>query len=345
VSRQRGVRIEDVAREAGVSVATVSRVVRDHSDVRDETRERVQEVVRRLGYRPSALARALVSGRSRMIALLVSDIANPFYPQLAKAVERQALQAGYGLVICNTEEDAEVTRRHVERLHDQGIDGIIHASVGLDEQAVLGPGGATPVVFVNRRPSAPRANYIVSDNRAGGEAIGRHLLEMGRTTVGFVAGPSFARNGLERLEGLRLGVTEGPRRGELLVKGGDFSRESGQAAVREWVAAGELPAAIVGVNDSVAIGVMEALIETGRVIPQDVAVAGFDDIYLASSGLIGLTSVAQDIDRMGARAVRALLRSISDPTPPLRAVREILPTRLIVRHSTNPTALQADAVA
>lgn len=271
-----------------------------------------------------------------MLALLVSDIANPFYPQLAKAVERQAVQEGYGVVICNTADDPELAARHVQRLLDQGIDGILHASVGLDEEPIADLAVVdVPVVFVNRRPAAARASFVVSDNRAAGRSIGLHLLDLGRTSIGFVSGPDFARNGQERLEGLQAAVREHRRTGRVIVKPGDFSRESGAAAVREWIAANELPGAIVGVNDSVAIGVMETLRESGRSVPEDVAVAGFDDIDLASSSLISLTSVAQDIERMGTRAVRVLLRLGAEKAKThSRPIREVLPSRLIVRRST-----------
>jgi LacI family transcriptional regulator len=129
----RGPTIIDVARSAGVSVSTVSRVVRNHPDVNDETRARVHAAISSLGYRPSPIARALVSGETRLIALLVSDITNPFYPQLAKSVEQEAKRDGYTVVICNTADRTAETRRYLDRLLRQGLDGVIHAGAHTHE--------------------------------------------------------------------------------------------------------------------------------------------------------------------------------------------------------------------
>ena len=131
------VTIVDVARTAGVSVTTVSRVLRDHTDVHAETRALVRETIDRLGYRPSPIARALVSGQSRLLALFVSDITNPFYPQLAKSVEQEAARAGYMVVICNTGDRISETRRSITCLVNQGLDGVINASAGRDEAVLL----------------------------------------------------------------------------------------------------------------------------------------------------------------------------------------------------------------
>ncbi len=334
--KARGVKIQDVAREAGVSVSTVSRVVRGHSDVSDETRERVQAVVGRLGYRPSPLARALVSGRSQLLALLVSDITNPWYPELARSIEVHAGRAGYGLVICNTDDDPQITRRHVQRLLDHGIEGIVHASVGLDALEVSPEAvGDTPVVFVNRRPAAAGASYVVTDNVAGGRLLAAHLIALGHTTIGFVSGPAYAATGQERLRGVQEIVAE--RRGQvgILVEQGESSKASGAAAVRTWLERSTLPTAIIGSNDTIALGAMEALVEAGLHVPEDVAVAGFDDISSSSSSLISLTCIRQQTEKMGEHAVTALLRLMrAGLRTRRRPIREVLRAELVIRAST-----------
>ena len=330
--QQRIPTIGDVAEAAGVSISTVSRVVRQHADVKRETRERIQAVIQDLGYRPSPVARALVAGRSRTIGLLVSDIANPFYPQLAKSIEHEARKLGYMLVICNTEDNVREAKRYVQRLLSQGIDGIIHASVGDDEESILELVGTnTPIVFINRRPRSKTCHFVVADNRAGAIELTRHLLKLGHRRIGFVGGPPYASNAHDRLEGFKSAMAEQADT-EALIHSGAFAPQTGIEAVKRWLEGGRFPTAIIGVNDSVAIGTLEGLLDSGRSVPKDVALAGFDDIELASSRLVGLTTVAQHIDRMGHRAMQVLRRLLQSRQP--RPIQEVLEATLVVRRTT-----------
>ena len=304
------VTIADVARDAGVSVSTVSRVLRGHDDVDEGTRVNVQAAIKALGYRPSPIARALVAGESKLLALLVSDLTNPFYPQLAATVEREAEKAGYTLVICSTSDRAADTRRRLARLLDQGIDGVIHAAVGLDEKAVLSAlDDLRRIVFTNRRPSHPDASSVVSDNVSGAAELTGHLLGNGHRRIGFIGGPEYALNAQDRLAGFRTAM-EGVPGTVALVHAGSFSRETGELAVRSWMELDARPTAIVGVNDSVAFGAMDELMRLGLRVPTDMALAGFDGTELAASRVVGLTSVDQHIDEMGRLAVQTLLRQL-----------------------------------
>jgi LacI family transcriptional regulator len=323
----------DVARFAGVSVSTVSRVVRDHPDVGAQTRARVQAAIEVLGYRPSPIARALVSGQTRLIALLVSDIANPFYPQLAKTVEQEAKQDDYTVIICNTGDRTRETRRYIERLLQQGLDGVIHASVARDEGVLLElMHDLRRVVFTNRRPSHGTVSYVVSDNRSGAAELTRHLLSRGHRRIGFISGPSYARNATERLAGFAEVMRE-TAGAEPFVARGDFTAEDAPRAVHAWLDGTPSPTAIIAINDSVALGALEALTDRGLRVPDDIALAGFDGVQLAASRVFDLTTVDQHIDQMGRRAVQILLRQLTGDasgTP----VREVLPTRLLLRGST-----------
>lgn len=325
--------IIDVARAAGVSVSTVSRVVRDHADVRAETRTLVQEAIEELAYRPSLIARALVSGQSRLLALLVSDIGNPFYPQLAKSVEHEAKRDGYTVVLCNTADRTVETRRYIERLLRQGLDGVIHASVARDENLLLTLlADPRRVVFTNRRPAGESVSYVVSDNRAGAVELTRHLLAQGHRRIGFVAGPGYARNAAERLDGFRCAMAEVGSAEPLIAEGG-FSAEHGGQAVTAWLAAPHPPTAVIAVNDSIALGVLETLVDRRLRVPEDIAVAGFDGVQLAASPLLQLTTVDQHVDQLGRRAVRILRRQLAAP-PGAAPIHEVLPTRLLPRRST-----------
>lgn len=329
-----GPTIRSVAEAAGVSVSTVSRVVREHSDVEDGTRARVLRVIGELGYRPSPIARALVSGHSPTLGLLVSDITNPFYPQLAKTIEQAARKSGYAVVICNTDDDPLETRQYVQMLTDLGVGGVIQASGGLDDESVIAQLGSWQrVVFANRRPTFERCHYVVSDNEAGSVALTVHLLEQGHRSIGFIAGPEHASTARERLSGFLKATGAAGSRCRAIVSPGNFTIESGHRAVRGWVQRSELPTAIIGVNDLVAVGALEEIVRDGLLVPEDVAVAGFDDTEFAASELIGLTSVRQHIDQMGREALQLLLRLVKGRRPAAPTHKVLLP-ELAVRRST-----------
>lgn len=325
--------IADVARTAGVSVATVSRVLRAGPDVGVGTRARVLETIRDLGYRPSALARALVSGRSRLLTLLVDDIVNPFYPQLAKSVEYEAKKNGYSVVICSTGNSTAETRRSTERLLAQGTDGVIHASVGRDEHVLLSLiGDPRRVVFTNRRPVSPGVSYVVSDNRAGAAHLTGHLLALGHRRIGFIAGPKFASNAVERLDGFREAMAAFTDT-EPLYAPGDLSAESGRRAVLDWIRSGCPPTAIVAVNDASALGALETLALNHLRVPDDMAVAGFDGTSLCASSHISLTTVDQHIPRLGRRSVQILLQQLNG-SHEFHPTNEVLLSALLVRGTT-----------
>lgn len=330
------VTIVDVAHEAQVSVSTVSRVLRDHRDVDSHTRSVVRAAIDKLGYRPSPIARALVSGQTRLLALLVSDFTNPFYPQLAKSIEQEAAKAEYTVVICNTHDLPAETSRHLTRLLGQGLDGVIHASVGRDESTVLSLlADLRRVVFTNRPPSSESVSYVVSDNFSGAAELTRHLLEVGHRRIGFVGGPTYARNATERLRGFISEMNQVPG-AEALVVEGDFSMVSGESTVLRWLDEGSHPTAIIAINDSVALGAMEALVRRGLRMPTDIALAGFDGTDLAASPVMSLTTVDQHSDQLGRLSVRTLLKQLAaDSFVP---THRVLPTQLLLRRSTEQPA-------
>jgi DNA-binding LacI/PurR family transcriptional regulator len=276
-----------------------------------------------------------------LLALLVSDLTNPFYPQLAVTIEREAEKAGYTVVICSTGDRAADTRRRLARLLDQGIDGVIHAAVGLDESAVLSAlEDLRRIVFTNRPPWHPEASSVVSDNVSGAAELTRHLLGHGHRRIGFIGGPEYARNALDRLAGFKSAM-EGVPETVALVHAGSFSRETGELAVRSWMELEDPPTAVIGINDSVAFGAMDELIRLGLQVPTDIALAGFDGTELAASRVVGLTSVDQHIDEMGRLAVQTLLRQLKSST--FVSTRRVLQTRLLVRSSTEGSPASAPA--
>lgn len=330
--RRRGVRgptIVDVAAEAGVSISTVSRVLRGGQDVSEATRQHVESVVRQLGYRPSSIARALVSGESRMLALLVSDLGNPFYPQLAKCVERAAGEAGYAVVICNTDDDDGTAIRYLERLTQQGLDGVIYASgCGDEDKLVSVLGDPRRIVFANRRPTGDSWSYVVSDNQGGARLLTEHLLGLGHRHIGFVGGPDYATNAVDRAAGFHQALRNEPD-ATALVSVGPFGKETGLRTVQHWLDSGFPLSAVIGVNDTVALGALEAILDRGLRVPEDIAVAGFDNVDLASSAILRLTTVAQDIVTMGQQAVAILLDQLG-------SVGEFQPTHIVLEPTLVP---------
>jgi len=326
--------IRQVAQHARVSVSTVSRVMRDHPDVSDETRQAVQQVIDSLGYRPSLLARGLILKRTNSLGLIVSDITNPFYPQLAKGLEEAASTRGWVVIMGNTESDSSRTERHVDAMLERGVDGIVFASVTTGDETVPRLVDANyPVVLVNRRLACVDTHYVVVDNVRGAELATTHLVELGHKRIAHITGPQYAANTVERRQGYALSLRNaGLEVSDDLVSAGDFSVRGGDGAMQRLLDLSEPPTAVFVTNDFMALGALEAIKAAGLRWPDDLAVVGFDDIALAGSSLIELSTVSGRIYEMGARAVGILLDLITE-APPQRAVQEVLEPKLIVRRT------------
>ncbi len=325
--------IVDVATAAGFSVSTVSRVLRGGQDVNSMTRARIQEVMLELGFRPSPIARALVTGEWRLIALLVSDLTNPFYPQLARSVELSARALGYTVIICNTDDDIDITVSSIERLSRQGLDGIINASGrGQEDELLKVLLDPRRIVFANRRPSSDRFSSVVSDNESGAKELARHLISLGHRHIGFIGGPSYATNAMDRERGFQEVIAEHPG-ATAFVSRGPFGRQNGYRTVSSWLDQGFPISAVVGVNDTVAIGALEAVLEHGLRVPEDISVAGFDNVDLATSAIFHLTTVSLDIERMGKLAVELLISQLKAEGK-FKPTSMVLTPRLVTRKTS-----------
>jgi DNA-binding LacI/PurR family transcriptional regulator len=329
--RRRRAVMSDVGRLAGVSHQTVSRVINGSPHVRPETRERVLDAMLELGYRPNFLARALVTGRSRTLGVVSLDTTLYGPASTLLGIERAAHAEGYFIIVASLKAlDRPSVADAVERLRRHGVDGIL-AITPLEEavDALLhapdapllaveaGPDGALPVVAVDQYSGAAKAT--------------RHLLDLGHETVWHIAGPWEFLESRGRLAGWRATLEQaGIAPPEPLS--GDWSARAGYDLGRR-LSRDPAVTAIFVANDQMALGVLRALHERGRRVPQDVSVVGFDDIPEAPFFLPPLTTVRQDFDELGSRSVRLLLRMI-DGDEPLPATPPIEP-QLIVRHSTD----------
>ncbi|MBM3471029.1 MAG: LacI family transcriptional regulator [Armatimonadetes bacterium] len=326
--------IREVAEAAGVSVATVSRVVSesDHR-VAAATRSRVLAAVARLNYQPNLVAQGLKSRVTRTVGLIVPDISNPFFPAIVRGIEDTANQAGLAVLLCNTYEDLAKERSYLALLRKRMVDGFIFATVGANtEHLRMLRRQRMPAVLIARAPGGVDMDAVLVDNRRGEREAVEHLLHLGHRRIAFIGGPATLPVAGERLAGYRdaLGAAGIPVDPALVFDGG-FRPEGGAAAVEALLSRRVKFTAIVAANDLMAIGAMEDLHRRGRRLPGDVAVVGFDDITFASLVEPPLTTVAQPKYQMGRLAMERLLELLNGGAS--RPRRLVLEPRLVVRES------------
>jgi len=330
--------IHDVARRAGVSAATVSRVLAGIGNPRPETVAAVTAAVDELGYRPSALARSLRVRRTRTLGLIVTDIGNPFFPELVRAADDAARARGYSILLGSAAYDERRATHFLDLMIDRRVDGVVVASSQVSAAAWSWLAGSpVPAVVVNAEPTEAPVTVITSDQRGGvGLAVG-HLVELGHRRIAYVGGPRAYSTSAARARAFRLAcLGAGLDTASTPVVAGDGLLQGGERAVASLLARDSLPTAIACFNDLTAIGVMGALRAAGLAIPGDVSVIGCDDIAAASWVSPALSTVAQQQAEMGRLSVEHLATALEHPghRKPPAVIR--LPMRLVVRGSTGP---------
>lgn len=338
-------RIKDVAREAGVSTATVSHVINNTRFVSEETRVKVIGAIERCNYHPNAHARSLASGRSDTLGLLISDISNPFFPELVKSIEAAAFEKGYNVILSNTDYDAERTLSNVRRFIEREVAGVALMNSELDTGLIDELARShVPVVFLDLGSAGVCMSNIVVNYQVGiNEAIS-HLTWLGHRKIAYVGGPSRLRSAAKRLEAFRDSMEEHLPGGKSpAIYEGDFRLEGGRCAAREMFNSSEIPTAVVAANDMMALGVIEECHTRGLQVPGDISIVGFDDIAFASLSNPPLTTVCLPRVELGRKAVEALMATIEHPDS--QGVEINIPTYLVLRDSTAPlkkTALQSE---
>ena len=328
----RKVTSQDVARRAGVSQSAVSRVFTPGASFSEKTAAKVRRAADELGYRPNVLARSLITGRSRIIGLVVAYLENYFYPD---ALERlsNALQAeGYHVLVFFARQTAGDIEDILQEILDYQVDGIVVASVALSSQlATRCRAAGIPVVLFNRSQDGPRLPTVTSDNYAGGREIARFLAAGGHRRFGYIAGWEGASTQRDREAGYRAGLRDAGceiRAREV----GNYQFAAAQEAARRMFAGADHPDAVFVANDHMAFATMDVLrFELGLRVPDDVSVIGFDDVPPAAWYAYDLTTVRQEASAMVAETVRMLRANIEDPGTPARSV--CLPAVLITRRS------------
>ncbi len=307
----------EVARLAGVSQSAVSRVFTPGASASKQTVEKVRAAAEKLGYRPNLLARAMITGKSRMIGLVVAYLDNQFYPVALELLSRALQVRGYHILVFMAENSVEKVAEVMQELIDYRVDGIITASVAMtnDLTARMTALGI-PVVMFNRGQDDPRLAEVTSDNIAGGYRATKFLIEAGHTRIAHIMGWQGASTGRDRAEGFRRAMEEAGLQPAAMVDG-MYSRETAAAVARELCSGRNFPDAIFVGNDHMAIAVMDELrFGLGIAIPDQVSIVGYDDVPMAAWPSYSLTSIRQPVNRMVSATVDALLGQIEGDASP-----------------------------
>ncbi|HEX8733915.1 MAG TPA: LacI family DNA-binding transcriptional regulator [Pyrinomonadaceae bacterium] len=335
--------IKEVAREAGVSTATVSHVINNTRYVSEEVRARVLKAIEQCRYYPNAHARSLASGRSRIIGLVISDIVNPFFPELVKAIEAAAFEHGYDIMLSNTNYDTERTSHYVRRFIERKIAGVAVMTSEMDKKLVDELAQReVPVVFLDVGEPGLHMNNLRVDYDEGIEQAILHLVALGHRRIAFIGGNTNLRSSRRRLEAFRKTMQQLFPDAPELVFYGNFRIEGGQRAASEILVtqSENLPTAVVCANDLTAIGAVSEFEAAGLNVPRDISIVGFDNIAFAALTKPALTTVNLPLNELGRRAIEVLIRSVEDSEQQGIEIR--IPTNLIIRQSTAPARIEPD---
>ena len=331
------VRLKDIAQELGVSTVTVSKVLRGSPDVGDLTRARVLQRMKELNYQPNMLARALTSGQSLAVGLVVPDLVHPFFAELAKSLGGTLRESGFALMLASSEEDPEIERNEIRTMLNRGMDAIIVASCQPHSTTrPLLDGAGTPLVLLDRRFRSPKANFVGCNDVMAGELATRHLLANGRTRIAHIAGSNTSPS-IDRLHGYQRALSKACVR---LPKNYIVTRErfeeagdsAGYQAMQELLSRRVRPDAVFCYNDLTAVGAMQAAMDAGVSIPHEIAFVGCGNLRYAPYLKFPLTSIDQATTRMGAMVGELAISLARTPRQPPQV--KLLEPTLVVRQSS-----------
>lgn len=325
--------IVDVARLAGVSPATVSRVLTGSAEVKEALAVRVRSAVLELDYRPNRIAQSLRTRTTKTWGVVITDIQNPFYTSLVRGIEDVAREAGYSVMLCNSDEDLEKEAEYFEVLASARTAGVVLAPASVTEtniEAFLDHD--IPVVAIDRRLMSSKVDTVVVDNVEGARYGTAHLIQLGKRRVACITGSLQTTTGVERLEGYRVALEDdGLEIDDQLVRVADFKEAGGYAATLDLLRSPKPPDAIFVANNLMTLGAVEALRDEGVGIPMDVAIVGFDDEPWAQFSMPSITVVAQPTYELGTQAARLLLERLDGSQAEAREI--VLSPVLRVRDS------------
>lgn len=327
--------IKDIAKAAGVSHSTVSRALSDSPLIPEPTRRRIHQIARDKGYKPNAMARGLVTHRSRAIGVIVTTIADPFVSEVVRGIETVAGESGYRVFLGTSHNDPNREMNLVEAMHQWRVDGVIVSAsrVGALYQSLLREIGA-PIVLINNQNQADDSTIhsIGVDDAQGAQLATRHLIALGHRVIGYLGGPSDHRAHRDRLSGYQRALAEASIAFDpSLAQSGNASVEGGEQ-IAQWLARAPRPTAVFCYNDMTAIGALSALKRRHVRVPQDVSLVGFDDILFAAYADPPLTTIHQPKDEMGRLAMNMVLDLLNEK----EVANVMMPGKLILRESAAP---------
>jgi DNA-binding LacI/PurR family transcriptional regulator len=337
--------INEVAARARLSTATVSRTMNQSDLVRPRTAEKVWRAIRELGYYPNTQARALVSGRSQMFGLIISDIVNPFFPELVKSFEFAAIHRGYEVIVANTDYNSERMSGCVRRMIERQVDGVAIMTSEIDRRLLDELSHRRlPIVFLDVGKLKPLISNISVDYSKGiGEAV-QHIVSLGHQSVGFISGPLTLKSARTRRSAfLKCIAARGIGERQRSVVEGNHKIDGGEAAMMRLLSLPAPPTAVLTSNDLTAIGALRAVTRVGLHVPDDISVVGFDDIELSRFTQPPLTTIRLSRDELGRKAFDALYETVAGQQSSGQEIK--VSTSLVVRESTAPVKVKPAARA
>ncbi|MFZ5967562.1 MAG: LacI family DNA-binding transcriptional regulator [Bacillota bacterium] len=327
------VTIKDIAKKTGVSYTTVSRALNGKSGVNQATMKKVLAEAKKMGYKPNAIARGLVTKHTKTIGLVIPDITNPFFPTIASGVEEAASKHHYNVFLCNTNWDKDKELAYLKLLQERRVDGIIIKAASDDEE--IEQYLSTPTVFIDSRPAGGKYSSVETDNFRGGYLATNHLIELGYKKIAFVGGHSKSISNEARLEGYKRALSQHNYPiDESIIQRGDFKMKSGYDLMQKLLKSDNLPDAVIAVNDVMALGVLHCAQEYGLNIPDEFGICGFDNIPFAELPQVQLTTISQPTYYMGKSSFEILLEQIQNKDEKKMIKRVVLEPELIVRKTT-----------
>jgi len=325
--------IQQVAEKAGVSVATVSRVLNNSDKVVDETREKVLQVIKELEYNPNMIGRNLRRSETKVVIVLLPSISNPFYSKIVNGISSKAKKNGYTVMICNTQSDKNIETEYLNFLKYKLADGAILMSQESEEDTFLELAKNYPIVQCSEYREILNAPYVSIDNFAAAYDAVKYLIDLGHKRIGIISSRVNYMSAIQREAGYMKALQDAdldfvPR----LLKVGDYGLKSGMASAAHFLSMPQKPTAVFAISDLMAIGALKAFRQNGLRIPEDMAVVGFDNISFSSVCEPALTTISQPAFKMGSRAMELLLKKISNNQKEQQNV--LLNYELIVREST-----------
>ena len=330
------VTIKDVAKMANASVAAVSMTLNNRPGIGDEKRQKIKEIAQKAGYQPSLVAKSLVNKRSYIIGLIINDIADHFFAELAKGVEDTAKKHGYSTILCTTDGNLKTQEDYLDILCSRGVDGIIISTVVAEDPHIeFLIDEKIPFVCINRIPLIPylekKAEYIIMDNYSAGYKGIEHLWKIGHDKIAIITGSLNASNAIESLKGSKAALKKiGIKIPKRCIKEGKYSHQEAYLVCERLLKSKNPPTAFFAHDDNMALGAREAILHSGLEIPKDIALMGIDNIKTGALAGIELTTISQKKYEMGAMGVKILINRIEEKVPHM-VEKIVLDAELVVR--------------